>query len=92
MDPARKLIVVEDDEHIRVLVETLLKSAGYSVVSTSQPTEAHELTRRESPDLVLCDIAMPALDGYGVLRELQADPETAREMTSSLATFSNRCV
>jgi DNA-binding response OmpR family regulator len=74
----RKILVVEDDEHIRMLVETLLKAAGYSVVSTTQPTEARELARREIPDLVLCDIAMPVLDGYGVLRELQGDAETAR--------------
>jgi DNA-binding response OmpR family regulator len=37
-----------------------------------------ELARRETPDLVLCDIAMPGLDGYGVLKALQADPSTAR--------------
>jgi DNA-binding response OmpR family regulator len=74
----RKIFVVEDDEHIRLLVETLLKGAGYQIVCTGQPQEALEIARRESPDLVLCDIAMPVLDGYGVLRELQGDPETAR--------------
>jgi DNA-binding response OmpR family regulator len=74
----RKIFLVEDDEHIRLLVETLLKAAGYTMLSTAQPQEAHEIARREMPDLVLCDIAMPVLDGYGVLRELQADPETAR--------------
>src|SRR5262245_4101800 len=76
--PPRRIFVVEDDEHIRMLVETLLKGAGYQVTCTGQPQEALEIARREIPDLVLCDIAMPVLDGYGVLRELQADPETAR--------------
>jgi DNA-binding response OmpR family regulator len=76
--PGHKIFVVEDDEHIRLLVETLLKGAGYAVVATGQPAEAHETARREAPDLVLCDIAMPVQDGYGVLRQLQADPETAR--------------
>ena len=74
----RKIFVVEDDEHIRTLVETLLKGAGYEIVYTGQPQEALEIARRERPDLVLCDIAMPVLDGYGVLRGLQSDPETAR--------------
>ena len=74
----RKIFVVEDDEHIRTLVETLLKGAGYEIVCTGQPQEALEIARRERPDLVLCDIAMPVLDGYGVLRGLQSDPETAR--------------
>lgn len=70
--------MVEDDEHIRLLVDTLLKGAGYEVFSTSQPTDALEIARHKTPDLVLCDIAMPVLDGYGVLRDLQSDPETAR--------------
>ena len=74
----RKVLVIEDEEQIRGLVEKILLGAGYSVVSTSDPTRAMELARRESPDLILCDIAMPALDGYGVLKALQADPATAR--------------
>ncbi len=74
----RKVLVVEDEEAIRVLVERFLVSGGYSVVSTGEPADALELARRENPDLVLCDIAMPGLDGYGVLKALQSDPATAR--------------
>jgi DNA-binding response OmpR family regulator len=74
----RKILVVEDEEQIRILVEKILSAAGYAVVSTSDPTQAMDLARRESPDLVLCDIAMPGLDGYGVLKALQSDPTTAR--------------
>jgi two-component system cell cycle response regulator len=55
-----------------------LQSAGHEVVSTTESKGAVELVRREVPDLVLCDIAMPELDGYGVLAALQSDPETAR--------------
>jgi DNA-binding response OmpR family regulator len=74
----RKVLVIEDEEQIRGLIEKILLAEGYSVVSTIDPTQAMELARRENPDLVLCDIAMPALDGYGVLKALQADPATAR--------------
>ena len=74
----RKIVVIEDDEHIRTLVVAFLASAGYAVVSSSDPAGAVALVRREDPDLILCDIAMPGLDGYGVLKALQADPETAR--------------
>jgi len=77
-DVRRKILVVEDEEPIRSLVEKLLLGAGHSVVSTSDPLRAVELARREAPDLVLCDIAMPGLDGYGVLKALQSDPDTAR--------------
>ncbi len=77
-EPPRKILVIEDEEQIRSLVEKILAAAGYSVVSTSDPTRAMELAQRENPDLVLCDIAMPGLDGYGVLKALQGDPKTAR--------------
>ena len=70
----RKIFLVEDDEHIRLLVETLLKGAGYEILCTGQPQEALEIARREMPDLVLCDIAMPVLDGYGVLRDAAGRP------------------
>lgn len=78
MDAPRTIALIEDDREIRTLVETMLGSAGYRVVSTGDPTTALELVRREAPELVLCDIAMPLLDGYQVLKALQSDPETAR--------------
>lgn len=75
--PARSVVVVEDDEQIRSLVEKVLTAEGYRVVATGDPREALELVRREKPDLVLCDIAMPEMDGYAVLKALQSDPGTA---------------
>jgi len=74
----RKVLVVEDEEAIRILIERFLASGGYSVVSTGDSTHALELARQSAPDLVLCDIAMPGMDGYGVLKSLQSDPVTAR--------------
>jgi DNA-binding response OmpR family regulator len=76
--PQKKIVVVEDDPQIRQLVVTILTAEGYAVASTGDPTEALGLVKREQPDLVLCDIAMPVLDGYGVLKALQSDPATAR--------------
>jgi len=73
----RKIVVVEDDPNVRELVCRVLESAGYAVFSTGEPTEAHGIVRGESPDLVICDIAMPGMDGYAVLKQLQSDPETA---------------
>jgi DNA-binding response OmpR family regulator len=74
----RKVLVVEDDDAIRTLIERFLVSGGYSVVSTGNPTSALDLARESAPHLVLCDIAMPGMDGYGVLKALQSDPVTAR--------------
>jgi DNA-binding response OmpR family regulator len=75
---ARRVLVVEDEDPIRSLIEGMLGSAGYEVVSTGQSAEALDLARQESPDLVISDISMPEMDGYAVLRALQADPATAR--------------
>jgi DNA-binding response OmpR family regulator len=93
----RTILVVEDEEAIRVLIEKLLVSGGHRVVATGEPARAVELARRENPDLVLCDIAMPEMDGYAVLRALQADPTTshfpvvfltaAREFTERVRAF-----
>lgn len=77
-EDVRTIAVIEDDPGIRSLVEAVLRSGGYRVVSTGDPTVAVDLVRRESPDLILCDIAMPVMDGYAVLKALQADPDTAR--------------
>src|SRR5687768_6225092 len=55
----------------------MLRGEGYVVVSTGNPEAGHELVRREQPDLVLCDIAMPEMDGYSVLKAILADPATA---------------
>jgi DNA-binding response OmpR family regulator len=68
---------VEGDDETRALVESILGFEGHTVVSTADPTAALALARNESPDLVLCDITMPMLDGYGVLKALQSDPATA---------------
>jgi DNA-binding response OmpR family regulator len=76
-DLAAKLLLVEDDDDTRALVESILGFEGHTVVSTANPTAALELARAESPDVVLCDITMPILDGYGVLKALQSDPATA---------------
>jgi DNA-binding response OmpR family regulator len=75
---SRKILVVEDEPPIRVLIEGFLRGAGYQVVSTGEPREALDLAKRESPDLVISDISMPEMDGYAVLHALQADPATAR--------------
>ena len=73
----RKIVVIDDDDEVRGLIRHVLKSAGYTVADTGDPAGAAELVRNENPALVLCDITMPGLDGYGVLRQLQSDPATA---------------
>jgi DNA-binding response OmpR family regulator len=75
---AQTIVVVEDEEEVRALVDRILTEGGYRVVSTTDPLRTVELVREVHPDLLITDIAMPGMDGYAVLAALQADPETAR--------------
>jgi DNA-binding response OmpR family regulator len=76
--PAPKVVLIDDDADIRVMVTRILTDAGYRVASLGDPLQAVEFVRAEAPDIVVTDISMPELDGYGVVKALQQDPETAR--------------
>ncbi len=77
-EPRRRVVLIDDDAEIRALVERVLGASGYDVASLGEPLQAVEFVRGQRPDVVLCDISMPGLDGYGVVRALQGDPDTAR--------------
>src|SRR5687768_10744937 len=62
----RTIAVVENDRHALDELETLLRSAGYRVVSASDGRSAVELVREEKPSLLMCNIDTPAIDGYAV--------------------------
>jgi two-component system, sensor histidine kinase and response regulator len=75
----KKILVIEDDSMIRGrIVDTLeLEDDGYTVFSAVNGREGVTLAKQEMPDLVITDIMMPLLDGYGVLAELRAFAPTA---------------
>jgi two-component system, OmpR family, alkaline phosphatase synthesis response regulator PhoP len=73
---AKKILAVDDEKNIRLLVEINLKRAGYEVVTASDGEEALEKVKSEKPDLVVLDVMMPRKDGFEVLRTLRADPST----------------
>jgi adenylate cyclase len=75
--PARpKVLVVDDTPHNIKLLEAMLVPRGHDVLPATSGAEALALVAREPPDLVLCDIVMPGMDGYEVCRRLRADPAT----------------
>jgi DNA-binding response OmpR family regulator len=76
-DIAAKILVIEDDEETRALLEGILGFEGHTVVSSADPSRAVALAKAEAPDLILSDITMPVMDGYAVLKALQSDPATA---------------
>jgi DNA-binding response OmpR family regulator len=70
------LLIVEDDPDILKLLETMLTLRGYRVVTASNGKEGLEAVQREHPALVIADIMMPKLDGFGLVHRLRINPET----------------
>lgn len=71
-----RLLVADDEDDIREIVELNFMMEGYDVISASNGWEAELAIRREQPDVVVLDIMMPGRDGLTVLRSLRADPAT----------------
>src|SRR5438477_3363529 len=74
----KKILVIEDEPEMRRNITTLLRYRDYEPIAAENGRQGIETARREKPDLILCDVMMPELDGYAVLQALQADPSLAR--------------
>lgn len=72
-----KILILEDDENVRLPLIDLLEAESYDVVAAADGKAGLELARKEKPDLIVSDIMMPELDGHGVFEALQKDPITA---------------
>lgn len=72
-----RILVIEDEMILRREVVEWLKLEGYEAVGAADGEQGIEQAFRLLPDLIICDITMPRLDGYGVLLELRAHPSTA---------------
>jgi signal transduction histidine kinase len=72
-----KILVVDDDVALRVTVRVALESAGYDVIEAGNGKQGVEAACAQVPDLVLCDVCMEEMDGYGVLAALRRNSVTA---------------
>jgi len=73
---ARKILVVDDERHIVRLVQVNLERAGYEVAVAYDGIEALEKVAADKPDMVVLDVMMPRMDGFDVLKKLQANADT----------------
>jgi CheY-like chemotaxis protein len=71
------ILVIEDEATIRGNLLELLEVSGYDVFEAENGVVGVQMARKHHPDLIICDIRMPKLDGIGVLEELQKDLNTA---------------
>lgn len=72
----KTILIIEDNEDIRENVEEILSLSSYKVITAPNGKEGIESAQKNRPDLIICDIMMPGIDGYGVLHVLHKDPET----------------
>jgi CheY-like chemotaxis protein len=72
-----KILVIEDEETVRENILELLDAEGFEAIAAENGRIGLSLAQQHLPDLILCDVRMPELDGYGVLSALRSKPETA---------------
>jgi len=70
------ILVIEDDPAVRGLIVDTIRTKGWRVIDASDGEKGLELAFKDLPDLILCDIQMPKMDGYGVLDRIRQNPQT----------------
>lgn len=70
-EESAKVLLVDDDPDIRIAIGAVLRSRSYQVVTARDGEEALVKLREEKPDLMILDLMMPRLDGFGVLKQLK---------------------
>ena len=71
------ILLIEDNREVRENTAEILELAGYTVTTASDGKKGIESVQKSRPALIICDIMMPVLDGYGVLHLLGKNPETS---------------
>jgi len=75
----KKVLVIEDNEINRYLMRTILQKLGYQVIEAHDGISGVDLAQAEKPDLILMDIQLPGLDGYGATKKIRA-METTKDI------------
>jgi CheY-like chemotaxis protein len=72
----KRILIIEDEPEMRRNLTTILRLEKFRPLSTDNGRLGIDLAKKQKPDLILCDVRMPGLDGYAVIAALRADPET----------------
>ena len=72
----KRIVVIEDEEALLKNIVDMLELSGFEVASADDGEAGLELVQQQPPDLVICDITMPGMDGYEVLMKIRDNPAT----------------
>ena len=86
---AKKILVIEDQAPMRRNVALLLEMEGFKVATAENGRTGVAAAKKERPDLVLCDVTMPEMDGYAVVQALRAEKEFATTPFIFLASLKS---
>jgi len=84
----KRVLIIEDSEDAAAALAFLLQAAGHIVEVASSGNEGIAKTLSFRPQIVLCDLRLPGLDGYGVARALRSDPQSSGVTLIALSGFS----
>src|SRR5580704_738361 len=73
----KRIVLIEDNKAVRENITEILELSNYEIMGAENGKAGVDLVTKELPDLVICDIMMPELDGYGVLNALSKNPKTS---------------
>ena len=85
-----RILVADDEASIRRILETRLKMVGYDVITAADGEEALEAFQKHNPDLIILDVMMPKMDGYGVTREVRRNSDVPIIILTALGDVSER--
>lgn len=74
----KKILIIEDDECFRSLLADFLSVVNFDVIEAENGSIGLKVAKEQLPNLIICDINMPGLNGYGVLNQLRKDLNTAK--------------
>lgn len=87
-DPAKKVLVVEDNYMNKVLVREVLALNGFEIIEAKTGAEAIRLINEKRPDIILMDIHLPEMDGFTAMRIIKADERFRRIPMLALTAFA----
>ncbi|WP_413172255.1 EAL domain-containing protein [Anabaena azotica] len=85
------ILIIEDEPQIRENIQEILELQGFATITAEDGWEGLQMAEKHQPDMIICDLMMPRLDGYGLIKELRQKPITAEIPFVFLTAKAERC-